>query len=269
MKNSLIIFCAILAAFSVISCGSMNLGHTTAGQEELTVSKAVDSDYQLISIINTLDIPDLFYSVDARFITKISREKLHRAKSVMDILPRKATQPIEAWQSVRVSVLQDNEETDESESGQSEELTPAQLSLLQSTEYGSNFYIKAEYKSKNSVTGILQEDYLTYYISVVPETEAEYTAGPDALIEYLKENSREERTFISKDELKPGQLSFTINQNGNIANVQLNSSSGYASLDQKMMHLINNLPGSWKPATDAKGTTVEQELVFFFGLQGC
>jgi hypothetical protein len=33
--------------------------------------------------------------------------------------------------------------------------------------------------------------------------------------------------------------------------------------------MITNMPGKWNPATNSKGEKVDQELVFFFGRQGC
>jgi hypothetical protein len=46
--------------------------------------------------------------------------------------------------------------------------------------------------------------------------------------------------------------------------------TGYPSLDKKLMTLIKNIPGKWTPAENIKGEIMEQELVFTFGsADGC
>ncbi len=40
-------------------------------------------------------------------------------------------------------------------------------------------------------------------------------------------------------------------------------------LGLKMENLMNNLPGTWMPAKNEKGEKVAQELVFFYGIEGC
>lgn len=49
----------------------------------------------------------------------------------------------------------------------------------------------------------------------------------------------------------------------------MTSSSGYAALDERVIQLVNTLPGNWEPATNAAGEKVEQEFVFSFGTVGC
>ena len=121
----------------------------------------------------------------------------------------------------------------------------------------------------NLNTGKLVSNYLTYFITVVPEKEAEFVYGQDALLNYLKEKSKEKTLIIQKDQLRPGQFRFTVTKDGEVANVRLNSSSGYPSVDTTLMELISSLKGKWNPATNAKGEAVDQELIFFFGMEGC
>ena len=111
-------------------------------------------------------------------------------------------------------------------------------------------------------------DYV-YYLTVIPEKEAAYASGHDALIAYLKENSKDKTAIIKEDKLQPGKVNFTITKNGTIANVKLTSTSGYTSVDKALIELITYMPEKWDPATNSKREKVDQELVFFFGLAGC
>lgn len=209
---------------------------------------------------------DLVYAVDSRFMATISKEDLHRATSVLDIVPRDA----ESWwyasfESVKVALLHDDYEM--AVDGDEKDLNAAQTILLQSADYSTDFYIKARGTTKHPVTGKI-EDYV-YYLTIVPEKEAAYAGGYDALIAYLRENSREQTAIIEEDRLQPGRVNFTVTKEGTVSNVNLESSSGYPSVDQALIELIANMPGKWEAAENSKGEKVAQELVFFFGMMGC
>lgn len=242
MKKSILIFCSVLTAFSFMAFGYMNWSHN---------AKA--------------DL-DLVYNVDSRFMATITKEDLHKATSVLDIVPKEAKGWWEvSFTTVKVAVLHDDDEI--SVIGDQKELSAAQIKLLQSTDYSTNFYIKARSKTIHPETGKI-EDYV-YYLTVIPENEAEYINGHDALIEYLKVSSNDKTAIIKEDKLKPGKVSFTVTKTGTIENVKLNSTSGYPSVDETLIEVVSNMTEKWNPATNSKGEKVDQELVFFFGLQGC
>ena len=241
MKKNILIFCTVLTTFSLMAFGFMNW----SGQANI----------------------DLIYNVDHRYGRTITKENLHKAKSIIDIFPKKATQSVESYQVVEVVIHPDVKKI--SEIGDSDVLNTAQKELLQSADYSTNFYISTNCRSKNADTGELEADSLVYWMTIVPEKEAEYTDGHDALIEYLKENSKEKTAIIKQDKLQPGKVSFTVTKEGTISNVKLTSTSGYPSVDEALIELVSKIPGKWDPAKNSKGKKVDQELVFFFGLQGC
>lgn len=267
-KSTWTFYTAIIAiAFAAFACtNNNNAAIGSAPKSKETVSKAVAVAYDN-TFVNAFDKQlnfELFYDIDSRFKATISKEKLHQAKSIVDILPEKATQQIESCQLVEVEIYKG-----EKQKGRSSELNEAQLKLLQSADYSTDICIKANYKTKNAHTGELESEYLSYYITVVPEKEAEFTSGQDALMDYLKENSKKETAIITKDKLKAGRVNFTVTKNGTVSNVQLTSTSGYPTVDTTLVELIQNMPQNWTPATNSKGEKVEQEFVFFFGMEGC
>ncbi len=115
----------------------------------------------------------------------------------------------------------------------------------------------------------LEKSRYTPFLSVVHEKQAEYEGGKDALMEYLKENSKEARAGIQMDELQPFELLFTVTKKGTIENVKLDGASGYLSINNRMIELITKAPGKWHPAENSKGEKVDQELVVSFGARGC
>ena len=215
---------------------------------------------------------DLIYNVDSRFMATITKEKLHRAKSVLDIVPKKAEWSKISFQNMTIAVLRDENEI--REQGDDEVLNAAQIKLLQSADYSTDFYVKGKGRKKG--TGPLglkelekEESDFVYYLTVIPEKEAEYTTGYDALITYLKENSKAATAIIQQDKLKPGKVHFIVTKEGKIEHVSLESTSGYPTVDEKLVELVKNMPGKWQPAENSTGEQVDQEFVFFFGLEGC
>lgn len=270
MKKSILIFGAILTIFSLTAFTFMNWGNEgnqIKEQQEIPSSQAsLVNDYIINPFYNKTDV-EFAYNVDSRFIHTITKEKLYNAKSIEEILPQQATESVEVYEEVKIAILDGDNEIHEK--GQSDLLNEAQLALIKSTDYSSSFYITAIYKTKNPITGELYGDYLTYYITITPEREATFVAGHESLISYLKENSLLKVALVDNSKLKPGKISFVITPSGTVSDVKLSSTSGYDDLDQTMMSLISNMPGTWYPATNAKGKKVEQEFFFSFGIDGC
>jgi hypothetical protein len=142
---------------------------------------------------------------------------------------------------------------------------------MQSLDYSTNFVIWADYEGKNKETGELEDTHWTPYLTIVPEKQAEYTHGKEALKKFLKENSEATRikAKVEPEKLQPAKLFFTVTKTGTIENVRLDRTSNYPLVDNKMIELIKNTPGTWIPAENHKGEKVDQELVVSFGLMGC
>lgn len=278
MKKSILIICTVLTTITFSSFAYMNWNNSkkcevATCKKEVTHNnnQALIPRWENVGIFNMngcnqRNSIDFIYNIDSRFIWNITKEQITNAKSILDIYPKDATVGMDDFSNVQVTILQNDIEI--SKFGDSEKLTKAQRKLLQSLDYSSNFYVRANYGKFNYVTG-QSDNHIIYYITVVPEKEATYSKGQDALIDYLKTNTTKDIEIVTADKLKPGQVRFTVTKNGEISNVNLDSSSGYDSLDKKMIKLIKNLPEKWEAATNEKGEKVEQTLIFFYGLQGC
>ena len=246
-KKSVLIICAVLGTISLTAFGFINNNHTA----------------------NTQAAFDLEYDVASRFIRTVTKEDLSKAKSILDIVPEDLKKSIVSYSSVSIIILDDQYNKVITETGDSPELTAAQVKLLQSVDYSTDILIRAEYKEKDRVTGELRESYSTPHLTVVPENQAVNSSGKDELITYIKENTRAFATIVKRDNLQPGKVAFTINKEGKVANASIISTSAYPAFDQKMIDLVSDMPGTWEAATNSKGEKVEQKFVFSFGLIGC
>ena len=246
MKKYILVFCIVLTAIGLTAFGYVNrVDHTNYEDENL----------------------ELVYNVDSRFASTITKEKLNNAKTIHDILPRCGTQARENFQNSRVSILDDNNEI--TEVGESEILNKDQTHLLHSVDYSDNIRVTSICSRKDIDTGQVYPDSIVYYMTVIPKKEAKYKAGQEALLTYLKESTKDHTSIIKMDQLKPGRVNFTVTKSGTISNVILDSTSGYDTVDKKLIEAISSMSEDWYPATNSKGENVDQELVFFFGLQGC
>ena len=260
MKKSILIISAVFTAVSLMAFGFLNT--ETQNIHEKAANKTETKTVKTRAVT-------FFYDVDSRFMSTVTKAKLHSATSILDLLPKAQTDPVESYESVQVIILDDYHQTDLRATGTDEVLTAAQLQLLQTVDYSANILIRADFKEKNKITGLLSHNYFTPHITIVPEKEANYILGKAALINYLKVNSKEKIALVEPGNLKGGKLYFTVTKDGNIANVELAATSGYPTIDNTMLNLMNTVPGMWLPAENANGEKVAQKLVFSFGTIGC
>ena len=222
--------------------------------------------------VNNDDV-DFVYSVDSKFDATITKENLQKAKTVVDIVPKRAEWSKVSFMNMKVTVIQEDE--DIFESGENGTLNKAQLALLKTADYSSSFFLYGKGKRKNGGPEGLKDNTenkfdFAYYLTVVPEKEAEYRPGHEALNAFLKNKGEKAiKGIIKKNKLAPGRLHFTISKSGAVKNISVDLTCGYSSVDEKMIELIKNTNGKWNPATNSKGEPVEQELFFFFGKKGC
>lgn len=266
MKQRIKIFSVALIALSLTAFGFINWNAPRVEHVEVLNRDIETKESQRVEEGGGKPDLDLVYHVDSRFIATITKQDLNNATSVLDIVPKSA----EDWkklsfQTVTIAILNDNDEV--REMGDSGLLSANQIKLLQETDYSTNFYIRALATTGHPTIGSMQE--YAYYFTVIPEKETKFINGEDGFINYLKEESKEETAIIKRDKLKPCKIGFTITAQGTIADVKLMSTSGYSSVDERLVELITRTPGKWQPAENSNGEKVDQELVFSFGLMGC
>lgn len=268
MKKSAIIFSAVACTCSLAAFGFMNWETSGPGNHVQEPEHGTfRPDENPLDVFKLAPDPEFIYDVNPRFAATITKEDLRNAQSISDLVPDKATEGMRSFCEVKIGVLTNDK--DLIELGTSETLNPAQRRLLHSVQYSNNFYVKAVCKYDNARTG-KEEDYdFVYYVSVVPEKQAQYKYGQEGLLYYLEEKSRHATQNIDINSLKPGKLKFTITREGELSNIRLESSSGRDELDKAMQEALRSIPQGWEPATNGKGEKVEQELVFSYGWLGC
>ncbi len=268
MKQRILIFCTVLTALGLTAFGVMDWNDQEMNGAKATINEEIAMNEPVLGPKDKEIFTDFIYDVGPRF-SPIKKTKVDQARTIADFLDSEIVASIVSLQSVNIVLVENDRQTDVLENGTTATLTDRQLQLLQSFDYSTNFVVRADFRKKNGNTGILVSDYSTPHLTIVPENQATYSLGKETLMSYLREESKKIWSNVDPEKLQPAKLSFMVTEHGAIEVIGLDRSSGYPEVDEKMIQLISDLPGSWIPAKNAAGKPVGQELVVSFGLMGC
>lgn len=268
MKKNILFFTTLVTILSFTACDFINGSNAESDRSEAIEAEDLAANIPVKAEVPDNFFPDFIYDVGPRF-NEITKEDLAKARSFSDFITEEHAGRIVDYKSLRVIIMEGDEKSDIWESGDSGDFTAAQLELLQSSDYSTSLTIWANYQEKEFHTGELQFSTWTPYLTVVPEKQANYSGGKDALKAFLRNNSEEARVDVDPEKLKPAKLYFTVTKNGSIENAKLDRSSGYPEVDKTLLELIGKTQGEWESAENAQGEKVDQELVVSFGLRGC
>jgi len=223
-----------------------------------------------------IEPPTFFYNLSSGCPNTISKERIHKAKTVSDLMPDHGMQEnlknnISTLRDVEIKIEDDKALRTNLKSEKRNEniLSDQQLDLLKSTDYFTNFFLEGYSIDNNPNKDLNKERYFNYCMTVVPVQQAAYKAGNNAFIDFLKRNCQPSMAKVKSGNLKSGNISFTVTKAGTISNIVLRSTCGYPGIDKKMMDLMNDLPDEWIAATNGKGEKVNQTFVFSYGQGGC
>lgn len=226
--------------------------------------------------ITELEPPTLFYSLSAGSMNVVSKEAIQNAERISDLMPDHG---IKEDLNKNIFSLRDVEIKIEPvramcgkiqlEKSNSNVLNEAQKSMLKTANYSDNFQLEGFITETKFIKDANKDRYFNYNMKVVPEYQASYKAGNDALLDFLKTECQTTIASVQKGHLKSGNIGFTITTEGIVSNIDLRTTCGYPDIDKKMMELIDRLPEGWNVAMNAKNEKIDQTLVFSYGLGGC
>ncbi len=272
MKKQNLILMALIATFSFSALAFVSSQESEPKTDVPPSCKKVEENttaerFQRVNALDTyLDVSNNFhYEIGTRFINHVSKEKLHSAKTIWDILPSDGPKrQVNPYTDIQIHIVKAGDNI--IEKGKSENLNEAQLALIKKMDYSTNLAVLANYDPSMNPR---HDQYISYYMTVTPSKQAEYKLGNDALILYLQRESFETVSKLNMSDLKPGKISFLVSKEGKIELISLEDSCGDKATDMKMLSIINNLPENWNPAKDEQGNSIEQKLYFSFGIVGC
>jgi TonB family protein len=191
-----------------------------------------------------------------------SKTKLAAAKLMSDLMKEYPSSWLSDYVSTEISVVSNGET--KIAKGIDGTLSKAQKLLLKAADFDTKIAINIKYEQENAATRKIETHNLDYLIAVVPDIEASYSGGREALKQYLKKNVLDRISDADLKELNRGSIEFTINKKGQVEATQLIKKTGKPAVDQLLLKAIDGMP-QWEPAKTGKGIPVKQQFEFEVG----
>ena len=139
---------------------------------------------------------------------------------------------------------------------------------LNRVDAGTEISVVVRYLPENTLkNNDIQEFDFTF--SVKPDYMASFAGGPEALMQYLQKTAIKAIPDNQFQGFDLAAVKFTVNQTGNIEEVNIIQSTKSAEIDQLLLEALRQMP-TWKPATYADGATAKQDFVLTLGnMENC
>ncbi len=154
----------------------------------------------------------------------------------------------------------------------SDQLSSDQLALLSRADLGSQIKIQLLFKYKDrSPDAFGPRDEAVEAeagIQILPQQAASFPGGQAQLSAFFGEEVVNKLSSEwDRKKLGNAVVRFTVRENGEVKDVSLASSSGDKKIDSLLLSALKQMP-AWKPAVNAQGIKVQQEVRIPFG-DGC
>lgn len=258
----LLILVICLTAFSFIGTSKATKNSTVA------IIETLSDDHHVPTAFEANTTRSFIYDIGPRF-GGITKRELNNASSVNDFLSAEELARMETFQELTVIIIENDIQTNKRISNNTAELSKAQKDFLTALPLSTNFLISARFLERENGSSSLKKQHWRPHLTIVPDVQANYSEGLDALKKYIEKGIYEHTVGVEEEKLSAAKLYFTITKDGTLKNLFLDRSSGYPEIDAKMKTLLLEAPGKWQSAKDVNGTAVEQVLTVSFGLEGC
>jgi TonB family protein len=276
MKGTILTYSPLLAILAFFTVG---LANTSYAQADMVASTA-HSSMAMQEPEENKPQENLDYLVNT-WSSPVTKEEVKQITSILDFWTEedKAKYKHDAFRDIWVVNLKDYPDwtLDVSKidpkrkaNGPTEKFTKEQLALVANADYSDHLRFSARFNSTKIETGEVEENVLvSQSMSLVPDVQAAYKGGFDALVNYLKEASKGMVKHVKRDKVGRCRVFFTVTSKGSVTDVKLVETSNYSDVDKAMIKVVKDIPLKWTPAQNGKGKKVDQEFVFTFGIAGC
>ena len=187
MKKQTLIALAVVLTLSLVGFGLIN---RNAAEERLlakTEKNVIqETDQNLVpEVFKT--IPDFIHGIGPRF-SGIKKSEIDKITSIDAFLEDELIQHMSNIKSTSITLVLDEKLSTISAHGSSATFTKAQLDLLQSSNYSTNFAMRVDFNERDPESGHIFDSYRSPHHTIVPEQQAYYSDGEDALKLFLNEN---------------------------------------------------------------------------------
>ncbi len=234
------------------------------------MKKLLSSFFALIAVCgfaqNPFSLPEINYDIYGSFGRPIKDVVLVSPKNMDELIAFYPHDWIVKHESTQITVNHNGKK--QTVEGKNDTLTKEQIQLLHNAAIGDQITIIVNYKSKNSISGNLENSKMNVRYTVMPDMEAQCSVDNKELRKYFHEKAIDKLpSDFSKRNISP-ILVFTVNENGDVSEAKITNPSGDEKIDKLLLDAVYNMP-KWKPAQNAKGTKFKQEFIFRLNGNGC
>jgi TonB family protein len=203
---------------------------------------------------------DLKFDVHGKYRRGIHKETL---KTLADLISGYPSNWISAYTSVEIKGTSGGKTI--SYTSTDDLLTNEQHLLLSSADLCSDVVINVKYTYTDGLSGKVENNQIHVTLTLIPDVEATYLGGEEEMNAFIKQNAISKIPESTSKKITGAIVKFTVNENGEVGNVQLTRTTGDTTTDALLIETLNKMP-KWKPAENADGTKVKQD--FEFSLNG-
>lgn len=201
---------------------------------------------------------DLKFNVHGKYTRPVHKQTLSSAKTLVDLVSGYPSSWIDEYTSVEITGTCGGKTI--KAVGKNETLNAEQQQVLNTLDLCSDVVIHVKYRSKSS-SGLMEDKKINVRLTLIPDVEAEYLGGTEELNKFIKENAINKIPEATSKKITGAIVKFTVNENGQVGDLQMTRTTGDTSIDQLLMQTLSNMP-NWKPAQNADGTRVKQDFEF-------
>jgi len=218
--------------------------------------------------LNTEKSPEMNYEIKGSYKRFVKKEVLNKAESMRDLLPGYPDNWITTYVFSEIATYTDGKKL--SAMSKNDILSKEQKNLLRLSEVSNHITLTIKYKYRDPLSQLTEENVIQVDMNVIPDNEAEYTNGYKELINYFKKAGTEKLDEFTVKQIKRIHIKFTVNETGEITQVELIKGCGIDHVDKLFIELVTKM-SAWKPAQNANGVKVKQRFEFLAGnaLYGC
>ncbi|MBL7900430.1 MAG: energy transducer TonB [Bacteroidia bacterium] len=201
---------------------------------------------------------ELKFNVHGKYTRPVHKQTLSSAKTLVDLVSGYPSSWIDEYTSVEITGTCGGKTI--KAGGKNETLNAEQQKVLNTLDLCSDVVIHVKYRSKSS-SGLMEDKKINVRLTLIPDVEAEYLGGTEELNKFIKENAINKIPEATSKKITGAIVKFTVNENGQVGDLQMTRTTGDTSIDQLLMQTLSNMP-NWKPAQNADGTKVKQDFEF-------
>lgn len=191
----------------------------------------------------------------------LTLDTLATATNLKDLYARYRANWVDRY--IAVAVSSNCADQNEKAMGQDDTITKEQMHLLRKADFGCNIDVAVDYIPENNLNDNPPRT-MTFSLRMMPLYEAKFPGGAIQMKKYLKENTLDQLSLTNEEQIKLVKIRFNINEEGQVADAQVFTSSEEEQTNQLLLAAICNMP-KWEPAKNAKNQKITQEFEFSIG----